>query len=139
MYEISVEVSFDSAHRLFDYIGKCNSGHGHSYYAIVGFSSAKLIGAGFVIDFGIVKEFLKGWINSSWDHAMLLTDKDPLKDITELGHTYIMPEGLEPTAENMCKVLFDVMKNAFADDRVRVDFVSIKETATTIATYRENK
>ena len=42
MYQVRIEVLFDSGHRLLDYDGKCAYPHGHSYRAEVFIGADKL-------------------------------------------------------------------------------------------------
>lgn len=135
MYRNDIEITFDSAHRLYNYEGKCHNLHGHTYTAIIKLESETLRGAGFVLDFGEVKTWLRGWIDAYWDHATLLKYDDPL--IRVLGsHTQTYAMGEEPTAENMAKALFcEVREEIRKYDDVRVSSVGIKETPTTTAYY----
>ena len=137
MYDVVAEVSFESAHRLLSYVGKCQLAHGHSMCAEVCLSRWVVCGVGFVIDFGELKKVVKGWVDEHWDHGLLLHEDDPLRKLCE-GHAkiYVMPNSLEPTAENIAKVLFDVVQEKFPD--TRVEYVSVRETPTNIATYRRD-
>lgn len=128
MYKVTVEVPFDAAHRLMNYSGKCKILHGHTFTAIVCVGCENLNEAGFVIDFSILKKFVKEWINSNWDHTTILNRDDILVplllgiDQNEFGKVYLLGmcvgsveaqrlflmEG-DPTAERMAKYLFDVV------------------------------
>jgi len=160
MYEVEIEVTFDAAHRLLNYAGKCHNLHGHTYTAIVCVARNKLVDAGFVIDFGYLKKFVKGWIDGNWDHAAILNPKDELVGVLR-GHRMCVftMDCVDPTAEHMAAALYNAVKNAFPDvvvktrgtaitggyplelvpekQEVVVRYVSIRETPTSIATYRE--
>jgi 6-pyruvoyltetrahydropterin/6-carboxytetrahydropterin synthase len=60
MYEVEIEVTFDAAHRLPSYEGKCHFLHGHRFTAIVCIASSELKDSGFVIDFVDLKKLVKG-------------------------------------------------------------------------------
>ena len=64
MYYIRSESSFDSAHFLKGYAGKCSNLHGHRWRVVVELQAEELIGEGqmrgMVLDFGDLKKFLGG-------------------------------------------------------------------------------
>ena len=112
MYVNRVEVSFDAAHRLLGYEGKCASPHGHTYRAEVFVGLAELDDLGLAIDFGDIKRPLRQWIDDHWDHAFLLNDRDEvliaaLRAVPE-SKLYLFPN-LNPTAEVMARSLFQAL------------------------------
>ena len=143
MYEVKTVVTFEAAHRLLHYDGKCFFCHGHSYHTKVCIACEGLRGGGFVIDFGDLKKIVKGWIDENWDHSLILNREDPLCSLltVEHAHIYKMPALLEPTAENMAALLFDVVEKEVKkiSPDINVKYVSIKETATNTAVYRRTK
>tara|TARA_Y100000588_G_scaffold38107_1_gene36559 strand:+ start:138 stop:557 length:420 start_codon:yes stop_codon:yes gene_type:complete len=76
MYQIRIEFSFDSGHRLLDYNGKCAYPHGHTYKAEVFLESQKLNDLGLVYDFTDLKNRVKSWVDENWDHAFLVNSRD---------------------------------------------------------------
>ncbi|UOF90483.1 6-carboxytetrahydropterin synthase QueD [Fodinisporobacter ferrooxydans] len=62
--------TFDSAHRLDDYIGKCANLHGHTYKLEVTFRG-KTDRRGIVVDFGDIKKIVNDLIISKYDHQFL--------------------------------------------------------------------
>ena len=76
MYQVRIEVSFDSGHRLLDYDGKCSFPHGHTYRAEVFVEGASVGRLGLVFDFTELKARIKDWIDDNWDHAFLLNSED---------------------------------------------------------------
>ena len=125
MYQIRVEFSFDSGHRVLEHNGKCIFPHGHSYRAEIWVSSETLNQMGFVFDFTELKRALGSWIDSNWDHAFLVNSKD-----TELldafagvkgSRTYVFSEE-NPTAEVMARQLFQQTHElcGVAPNKVRV-------------------
>ena len=75
--------TFDAAHYLPNYDGKCRNMHGHTWSGELEVSGEVDETSGMVIDFALLKEFLEG-IKGNFDHT-LIND--------------IIPN---PTAENIC-------------------------------------
>ncbi|MFR4803914.1 MAG: 6-pyruvoyl trahydropterin synthase family protein [Eggerthellaceae bacterium] len=81
MYGLKTEASFDSAHFLTDYYGKCENLHGHRWRAVVYLEVADLQADGtmkdMVVDFGVFKR--------------------AVRDLAEeLDHTFLVEEGCWP-------------------------------------------
>ena len=76
MYQIRIEFTFDSGHRLLNYDGKCAYPHGHTYRAEIFLESNKLNSLGLVYDFTDLKERIKTWTDDNWDHAFLVNSQD---------------------------------------------------------------
>lgn len=145
---ITRKLEWDSGHRVLGHEGKCAALHGHRYVAEITIESPQLDSLGRVVDFGVIKGLIGGWINENWDHNMLLHKDDPLVGIASLPlHTYsggrynwdtlfagkepyIMQLG-NPTAENIAAELLmkatEILKDAGADE-LRVSNVRIYET-----------
>lgn len=71
--EISIEGTFDAAHRIVGHKGKCARLHGHTYkYHIM--VRGMVVSPGFVVDFGDIKDLV-----NEWDHMTLLWQQDPLQ------------------------------------------------------------
>lgn len=123
MFIDRVEVSFDAAHRLLGYDGKCASPHGHTYRAELFVGRAHLDDLGLAIDFGEIKKPLKRWIDAHWDHAFLLNDRDDLLiealQVIPESKLYCFP-GLNPSAEVMAQTLSCVMRAQLGDSLLRV-------------------
>ena len=111
MYQVRIEVLFDSGHRLLDYDGKCAYPHGHSYKAEVFIGADKLDELGLVIDFAEFKARVKEWVDGNWDHAFLVNSADTellgaLKRLSK-SRLYVFTEE-NPSCEVMARVLHDV-------------------------------
>ena len=63
-------------HRIPRHESKCAAFHGHRYAAELT-CLAPLDDRGRVIDFGVVKERVGGWIDENWDHTAILQRDDP--------------------------------------------------------------
>jgi len=125
MYEVTVEDTFSSGHYLRNYKGKCERPHGHNYRVRVTLSGQELDPAGLLLDFKDLKDVLRPVVNYL-DHQMM----NELEPFTTLN----------PSAENIARYFFDQtnahLKGA-TNGRVRVKDVTIWETDTTTASYRE--
>src|SRR4030067_3809920 len=95
MYEISVEKTFEAAHYLRGYKGKCENLHGHRYTIIVKVSAQKLNNIGLAYDFTDLKKYL-GEILDRYDHTCL-NDVKPFDKIN-------------PSAENLAAAIYKELK-----------------------------
>ncbi len=102
MYEISVEKSFEAAHYLRGYKGKCENMHGHRYTIIVKVSAPKLNAIGLAYDFTDLKKYL-GEILDRYDHTCL-NDVKPFDKIN-------------PSAENLASTIYKELKKSLDSAR----------------------
>ncbi|MDE3839039.1 6-carboxytetrahydropterin synthase QueD [Bacillus methanolicus] len=123
---VSKEFTFDSAHHLHCYEGKCKNLHGHTYKVIFGLSGY-VDERGLLIDFSDIKDIWKQEIEIYLDHKYLNETLPPMNT----------------TAENMVVWIFEKMKEALEkEDRqqkylgARVEFVRLYETPTSYAEAR---
>jgi 6-pyruvoyltetrahydropterin/6-carboxytetrahydropterin synthase len=123
---VSKEFTFDAAHHLHEYDGKCMNLHGHTYKVIFGISGF-LDDRGLMIDFGDIKDIWKNEIEIFLDHKYLNETLPPMNT----------------TAENMVVWIYEKMKEALnKDDRqqqylgARVEFVRLYETPTSFGEAR---
>ena len=131
MHRVTKTVDFCYGHRLVDYDGKCRHLHGHNGRLEVDVESDVLNDLGMVVDFGEVREVVKGWIDSNIDHRMILSDRDPLlTTLRDAGEPlFVMSEN--PTAENIAKVVFEVARQS----GLNVTAVRLWETTSSYAAY----
>ena len=110
MYQIRIEFTFDSGHRLLNYDGKCAYPHGHTYRAEIFLESNKLNRLGLVYDFTDLKERIKTWTDDNWDHAFLVNSQDQelIKGLnsTELVRLYKFQDE-NPSCEVMSRKLYE--------------------------------
>lgn len=123
---VSKEFTFDAAHHLHAYDGKCMNLHGHTYKVIFGISGF-LDDRGLMIDFGDIKDIWKNEIEIFLDHRYLNETLPPMNT----------------TAENMVVWIYEKMKDALNKDNrqqqylgARVEFVRLFETPTSYAEAR---
>lgn len=139
MYILTAEASFDSAHFLAGYHGKCRNIHGHRWLIKVEAAGDELQQAGqmrdMVIDFGDLKKEVKA-VADYFDHG-LIVEKNTLRAKTfaalqEEGFKLIEVD-FRPTAEKLAKFIFDSLKGK----QLPVKQVTVYETPANSAAYSE--
>lgn len=131
MHRVTKTIDFCYGHRLLDYDGKCRHLHGHNGRLEVDVESEFLDDLGMVVDFGEVRDVVKGWIDSTIDHRMILSDRDPLLSILRDAGEPLFVMSENPTAENIAKVVFEVAR----ESGLNVTEVRLWETPSSYATY----
>jgi|TARA_B100001964_G_scaffold242811_1_gene318741 6-pyruvoyltetrahydropterin/6-carboxytetrahydropterin synthase len=133
MHSVTKTIDFCYGHRLLDYEGQCKYLHGHNGKLEIDVESNTLDGKGMVIDFTVIKEAVKTWIDSKIDHRMILSKEDPLIPVLEEAGQpiYVMEDN--PTAENIAKLVFNQVKSQDID----VKEIRLWETSTSYASYSE--
>lgn len=104
-------LEFDAGHRVLGHGGKCRHLHGHRYAVEITVQAERVDNLGMVIDFGQIKERVGAWIDENLDHRLILNPDDPQAlhmQATEEIPPYLMPQGENPTAENLAKLIFGV-------------------------------
>lgn len=106
MHIITVEHSWDMAHRVPLHQSKCKHLHGHRYRAEFTFQSNLLTREGFVWDFGEAKLSIKAWIDENWDHnTVYQMDDKVMGDMNSVSQGYNLKAfyGMKaaPTVENL--------------------------------------
>jgi 6-pyruvoyltetrahydropterin/6-carboxytetrahydropterin synthase len=135
MYSITFKHEFDAAHRLFLYVGPCANIHGHRYVAEVTVEGEQLNSLGMLVDFGWMKKIVGDWIDTSWDHRLVLSSEDSLLENIPVDGSGLAQLPGNPTAENMAKYLFD-MVCGFVPSNIKVVKVRIYETPNCWAEYQ---
>jgi 6-pyruvoyltetrahydropterin/6-carboxytetrahydropterin synthase len=100
---------FNSAHRLNNpqlsaeenerIFGKCNrpNYHGHNYELIVKVTGEIDPISGYVIDMKVLADLIKAHVEEKFDHRNLNLDTEEFKN-------------LNPTAENIARVIYDILR-----------------------------
>jgi 6-pyruvoyltetrahydropterin/6-carboxytetrahydropterin synthase len=87
-HRVTIEHTFESAHRLPHLAGKCASLHGHSWRVTVTVTAPCLSHEVTVVEFGALKTGVRNWIDTHLDHATMLGARDPLVEpLTAAGCT----------------------------------------------------
>ena len=128
---------FDYGHRVLGHEGKCKHLHGHRGVVEVTVVAPDLDELGRVIDFSCVKQVVGDWIDSHWDHNILLHERDPLLQAQEVfagKAPYVMKYG-NPTAENISRELFEIASSLLFQYNVSVTKIQMHETPNCSATF----
>ena len=139
MYILKTEASFDSAHFLAGYEGKCSNIHGHRWKIILEVKTEELKDdvqhRGMYVDFGELKKDLRE-LADSMDHALII-EKNTLKETTlealKSENFHIIALDFRPTAENMARYFHEKIKAL----GYNMHAVTVYETPTKGATYME--
>lgn len=141
MYSLKTSASFDSAHFLAGYEGKCANIHGHRWKIEVTVSGSDLVPdgdkRGMLIDFGDLKKVTRS-LADSFDHT-LIYEKGSLRPATLSA---LSDEGFSltevtfrPTAENFAKYFYEML----AAQDLPVSSVTVWETPENCAVYEVEK
>ena len=141
MYILKAEHSFDSAHFLAGYEGKCANIHGHRWKVEIEVCSDSLTAGGqldgMVVDFSDLKKDVKEMADSC-DHALLVQRgtmrENTLQCLKEDGFNIIELD-FRPTAENFSAFFFHEMKSR----GYNVKRATVYETPSNCATYEETE
>lgn len=149
---VTREFTFDSAHFLTNYYGKCERMHGHTYRLQVTLEGA-VQENGLVIDFVVLKRVVKKHVLNKLDHCLLndLIENpsaervaiwifNQLKDLQK-----ILKEELDdPNLGNEIKVLLKepdqggALKKLEFDKALRLHEIKLWENANSFVTYNGN-
>lgn len=123
---------FNAAHRLFNpdwsfeknqqIFGKCNNVnyHGHNYELIVKLTGEPNPETGYVYDMKVLSDIIKKYITDRFDHKNLNLDVNEFKN-------------LNPTAENIAIVIWNVLRNKI-DEKLDLKIV-LYETERNFVEY----
>lgn len=137
---IAVKHNVEMAHRLSQTPGKCEQIHGHSWQVTL-----KLIGetnsSGMVREFGDVKRVFRNYLDTTFDHHLLLYTEDPIikkkedtnnevwMDVIRSFYPGLQLFAWDPTTENFAAHLYDWSVGTF-DMKTEVE---VWETAVNMA------
>ena len=141
MYKLRTSASFDSAHFLAGYNGKCANIHGHRWTVEAVIASRELTQSGekrgMVIDFGDFKAAVRS-LCKSFDHTLIF-ETGSLKAATLdalRGEGFSLTEvPFRPTAENLAKHFFELLKA----QGLPMQSVTVYETPENCAVYEVEK
>ena len=138
MYGLKTESSFDAAHFLTDYHGKCENLHGHRWRVVTYLEQEELQTQGthkdMVIDFADFKGALRD-LTEAFDHSFVVEEgslaPDTLACLEREGFSLsIVP--FRTTAENLARYFYGKL----ADAGFPVSQVDVYETPNNCAIYR---
>jgi len=134
--------SFETAHALYGYDGKCKNIHGHSYklsVTVIGkpITDIEHVKLGMVIDFGDLKKIVKEEIVDPFDHATIFNQNTPHIELANklagLGHSIILVD-YQPTSENMVLDFAEKIKNRLPND-LKLHSLRLQETESCYAEW----
>ena len=142
MIRLTKEFSFESAHALWGYDGKCREVHGHSYRLFVTVkgepiadpTSPKL---GMVMDFGELKAIVAQHITGRLDHSFVMrrtAEAESLAETMKSQFTNVILVDYQPTCENMLQDFAARLKAALPEG-VELHSLRLHETATSYAEW----
>lgn len=124
-------IEFDAAHRVIGHENKCKYVHGHRYVLEISAESDSLNGLGMVVDFGVLKSIMKGWIDKNLDHNIILSEED--KSLGDFVSNYTGQDvyyiSSNPTAENIALHIKDeIIPQIFDGYSFKIKNIKLYET-----------
>ena len=139
--KVTKEVTFDSAHMLSNYSGKCHNLHGHTYKLQVTVEGPVVTEGneeGMVTDFNNLKRVIDS-VTERFDHAIIFSD-DPLRGeaenaLLEWARTYDMNYIILPAAKSTSEYIALYIKAQIESAYSPTKRISVKvwETPTSFA------
>jgi len=111
--------SFDAAHRLPNYEGKCSRLHGHRWVLEVEVSG-RVGEDGMVVDFARLKDIVNSLV------------------IGELDHSYLNDIVKNPTCENLLELIWGVLRNEIEKSPGFLERLRLYETPDSFAEVRRD-
>jgi 6-pyruvoyltetrahydropterin/6-carboxytetrahydropterin synthase len=127
-------LEWDAMHRIPLHESKCRAYHGHRYAAEITATAPALDDLGRIVDFGVVKQLVGGWIDDNWDHTAILMRDDPdpsIHAIAEANERFGRPVywmDATPTAETIVEELAHKAQELLKETGVTVVSVRLWET-----------
>lgn len=142
MIRLTKEFSFESAHALWGYDGKCREIHGHSYRLFVTIKGEPISDEqnpklGMVMDFGELKSIVAREITDRLDHSFVMRRTEQAEALAEaMGSqfTNVVLVDYQPTCENML-IDFAARLKAALPKGITLHSLHLHETATSYAEW----
>jgi len=119
MFEVTVSGRFRASHQLRRANGECEPLHAHDWQVRVTYVGPRLSAAGWLIDFGVVREHLLG--------VLSVLESAKLNEVPAL-------RGLPPSAETIALYVAEKLPAA-PDSGVRLAAVEVEEEPGCVARY----
>ena len=140
--KITKEITFDSAHMLSYYEGKCSNLHGHTYKLQVTLEGNVDDISHMVLDFNVLKETLDETIMNIFDHAIIFSDpklrNEAEDELYAWAETYgkkyaVIPNG-KTTCEDIAPYIKELISENLSSKSIKVSVVvKLWETPTSFA------
>lgn len=137
LIRITKQFTFETAHALYGYDGKCKNIHGHSYklsVTVIGtpISDVNHVKYGMVMDFGDLKKIVKEEVVDLFDHATVFNKNSPhialAEELIRNNHHVILAE-YQPTTENMVVDFAEKISKRLPEN-VKLHSLKLQETET---------
>jgi 6-pyruvoyltetrahydropterin/6-carboxytetrahydropterin synthase len=136
--------TFEMAHALYNYDGKCKNIHGHSYKLEVTVAGEPLAQTGhaadgLLIDFGDLKKIVNSKVVDIFDHALVMKKDYPeeLNKVLDDNFERLEYVNYQPTCENLIADFADKIRNSLPKE-VRLHHLVLHETATAFCEWYAN-
>ena len=136
MFTVTKSFKIPIGHRLSKLVNhRCFSSHGHNVKIDIEIQRETLNGNDMVIDFYDLKRIANETIDQ-WDHAMILNSEDKFVEFPKSQRLIKVTCG-DPTSENMCFILYNIMYDKFTahDEELKLKSVTIWESDESYAKY----
>lgn len=137
MYTLQTSASFDSAHFLKGYEGKCSNIHGHRWTVEVTVAAEDVEQEGqtrgMLVDFKMLKADLTS-LTEELDHSLIIEEnslRENTKEALLEEEFKIVELPFRPTAENLAEYFYDEME----EKEYQVVLVKVYETPNNCAGY----
>ncbi|WP_075343349.1 6-pyruvoyl trahydropterin synthase family protein [Tenacibaculum agarivorans] len=139
---ITKRFTFETAHALYGYDGKCKNVHGHSYklsVTVIGspIDDTNHVKYGMVIDFGDLKKIVNKEIVDVFDHATIFNKNTPHLELAEIlkkhGHHIILVD-YQPSSEMMILDFAEKIK-AKLPENIQLHSLKLQETESCYAEW----
>jgi len=139
MIRITKEFKFEMAHALHGYDGLCKNIHGHSYKLWVTIRGVVLNERthkkdGMVMDFDVLKNFVKPTIVDKYDHSLVLNANSPHAEIDFSAFEKVFFLPYQPTSENLVSDFALQIKDKLPEG-IELYKLVLSETATSFAEW----
>lgn len=126
LYELNKDFQFASAHYIPSIdAGKCQSVHGHTYFANITIAGDELDGTGFLVNFSVIKKL----IHDRFDHTLLNNDT------VSFDH---QDSERFPTTEVVARTIAEIIQSQLdnQENKPKCVQVFLRETPTSYVVYR---
>lgn len=134
MVLIKTEAGFEAAHRQLGDRGKCGYLHGHNWVVEFVLRGTVTDDLGYLIDFKELKDMV-----GRYDHKVLLYEGDPLATVLEEQQQRVYRLPLNPTCENIAKLLLDEVHCRVRNKQIEFISVTVWENQDSMATEQWTK
>lgn len=147
-YRVSIRHNFETAHRLShpNAPHKCQSIHGHSWWATIWIEGDALDEMGMLVEFGAFKKAWRGFLDDELDHHLVVKQGDPVIDalLSILPDTRLRILPFDPTTEHMAQWIHmrsvEILASIAPKEMdLRISKVHIQETMVNAAEFEPGR